>query len=303
MRPAKRSSITHWRNGSPTDDRGVAVAVARARPPRGPPASSPARCGRPWSRGRRRWRAIQSARPAPRRPASARTTAARIAPFAGMLSQLTSVIGRPCDCHAQLERPQRSGPGRLRGASGSARSWTMSGWLRSSSPLGGLVAVALLGHGQRDDLDLGRGEHLERRRPALSWLSTTAAMQPMTRASTAVALAQQPRVEAVLPAERRRRARGGRMLMPTTPQRSKRASSRSSVNSAWWQRWKAPTPRCAMPTRERRAVVAGPPHRRRAGGRAAPGRARSGARGVTASRPRPIAPGRSARRSSGRRRR
>ena len=133
-----------------------------ARPYRCRPAMSPARCGRPWWTGRRRWpRSSPRGRcRAARRSRS--TTLARMTPLAGILSQLISVTGRPCECiRSSSARAMR--PGRLRGASGLARSWTMSGWSEIELAARRFVAVALFRHRQRDHVDIGRGKHVQRR--------------------------------------------------------------------------------------------------------------------------------------------
>ena len=47
------------------------------------------------------------------------------------------------------------------------------------------------------------------------------------------------------------RIAGRRRLTPHTPQRGSPAASRSSKTTAWWARWKLPTPRCTTPTADR----------------------------------------------------
>ena len=83
-------------------------------------------------------------------------------PFSGRLSQQSTVNGRRPSSRRRASARTRK-PGAERGASGCARSWTMSGCVAVQSPGRGLVAVALLGDGQADDADPGVGHRREHR--------------------------------------------------------------------------------------------------------------------------------------------
>ena len=104
--------------------------------------------------------------------------------------------------HGERARARRRGggraratrkPGAERGASGCARSWTMSGWCAVEPAGRGLVAIALLGDGEADDADArvghggehgGAGPRGRRARPATT--SITRGVSPSGPSSSAV---------------------------------------------------------------------------------------------------------------------
>ena len=169
-------------------------------------------------------------------------------PFAGRLSQLTTVNGA---------RALRAAPGDRGGeeAEDGARR-TAHGEIAPKARVVeveaaiGPAQVTLLGDRQRDDANAGIGEGVEQPAGLLGRDDHLAERsdhpQPAPRP-----VRQRERVEKSCGASASR-VSGLRSEAAVTPQSSAPAPRQSSKTTAWWARWKAPTPRWTTPGRTAR---------------------------------------------------